>query len=211
MIRDFFRWLGILSAYPAQLIFFKRKTFYEDKRAQSLRIKGGALIISNHFNAFDFVMNLFAVLPRKLYIVCSEHPYRNPFLAWGMGFLGGIQADRTTKSLRFIDESVEVLERGGLVQIFPEGRNTDNGEVGEFRLTYLMIANRAGVPIVPIVTDGRYGLFKRAHILVGKAIDLKALCPSERPTREELATANEIIHGRIVEMKIELERLTAKK
>lgn len=210
MIYDFFRWAAIISAYPLQWLFFKRKTFYEDKSAQSLRIKGGALVISNHFSAWDFVLNLFAVLPRKLHIVSSEHPYRNRFLAWGMRFFGGIQADRTTKSMRFIDDSVTILERGGLVQIFPEGRNTDDGEVGEFRPTYLMIACRAGVPIVPIVTDGQYGFFKRTHILVGRAIDIRELCPSDRPTREELMVVNEVIHAKVVEMKAELGRLTEK-
>lgn len=210
MIYDFFRWVAIISAYPLQWLFFKRKTFYEDKSAQSLRIKGGALVISNHFGAWDFVLNLFAVLPRKLHIVSSEHPYRNRFLAFGMRFWGGIQADRTTKSMRFIDDSVALLEQGGLVQIFPEGRNTPDGEVGEFRLTYLMIASRAGVPIIPIVTDGQYGFFKRTHILVGRAIDLSLLCPSAHPNREELMAANEVIHAKIVEMKAELGRLSAK-
>ena len=36
MIFDFFRCIGLLLGYPLQLLFFKRKTYYEDKKQKHL-------------------------------------------------------------------------------------------------------------------------------------------------------------------------------
>lgn len=46
---DFFRCVGVITGYPFRWLFFKTKFYYENEKA-SKRIKGGALIVSNHFN-----------------------------------------------------------------------------------------------------------------------------------------------------------------
>ena len=38
---EFFRWVALISAIPFQLVFFKRKTYYERKLIQSQNIKRG--------------------------------------------------------------------------------------------------------------------------------------------------------------------------
>ena len=73
MIYEIFRVIGVVLGYPLQLIFFKRKTYYEDKKQKHL-FRGGKLLISNHFNMFDYVMTCFVVFPRKLNVVASEDP-----------------------------------------------------------------------------------------------------------------------------------------
>ena len=161
MVYDIFRWFGVINAYPVQLLFFKRKTYYEDKEDYRRHKKQGALIISNHYNVFDYIMNLFFVLPRKLNIVASEYSFRNKLISFGMRFFGGIKVDRFSKSLRFMDESIALIKKGKLVQIFPEGRNTPDGEIQDFKPTYIIIALRSDSVIIPIVTDGNYGFFRR--------------------------------------------------
>ena len=47
--------------------------------------------------------------------------------------------------------SAEVLKKGGLVQIFPEGMERYDGQVGPFFQSYLVIAHRGNAPIIPIV------------------------------------------------------------
>ena len=202
-----FRWLAIITCFPFQLLLFKRKTYYEDGAPKRPWKKGGALIISNHFNFLDYLMNMFVVLPRKLNAVTSEDPFSNVFLRFGMRFFGAIQANRITKDMRFMDQCAELIKKGQLVQIFPEGRNTPDGKIHEFKQSYIVIAHRANAPIIPIVTDGSYGLFKRAHVIVGKPIDLSELISSDRrtPLRSEREMANSIIHTKILELREKLE------
>ena len=213
---DIFRWFAIIQGFWLYWLFFKRKTYYEDgnPRRKSRRFKGAKLIISNHYCVLDFMLNMFLVLPRKLWVVASEHAYRNKLQGFGMRFFGGIPCDRRIRSMRFMERSVEVLKRGGLVQIFPEGKNTDDGLIGPFYASYIVIAHRAGVPIIPIMTDGNYGFFKRTHVLVGNEIDLKDYITAEGPIipRDQLESANEAIRSKVLALKADLDaRVAAEK
>lgn len=211
MIYEFFWWLCIITGYPYQLLLFKRRTFYEDKSVQSLKIKGGALIISNHYHFYDYMMNMFAVTPRKLNVVSSELGFKNKLLAFGMRFFGGIQANRVTRSMRFMDTAAEVIRKGKLVQIFPEAKITDDGTIKPFKHSYIVIAHRANAPIIPIITDGNYGFSKRASIIVGKPIYVSDYIKTDRrtPTREELEAVNEIIYSKVLSLRQELEEKKA--
>ena len=213
---DIFRWFAIIQGFWLYWLFFKRKTYYEDgnTRHKARRFKGPKLIISNHYCVLDFMLNMFLVLPRKLWVVASEHAYRNKLQGFGMRFFGGIPCDRRIRSMRFMERSVEVLKRGGLVQIFPEGKNTDDGLIGPFYASYIVIAHRAGVPIIPIMTDGNYGFFKRTHVLVGNEIDLKDYITAEGPIipRDQLESANEAIRNHVLALKSDLDaRVAAEK
>ena len=209
ILYDIFRWFAIIQGFWLYWAFFKRKTYYEegDATPKRRRFQGGKLIISNHYGVFDFMVNMFLVLPRKLWVVASEHAYRNKLQGFGMRFFGGIECDRRTRNMRFMDKAAAILRKGGLVQIFPEGKNTDDGLIGPFFPSYIVIAHRGNAPIIPIVTDGSYGFFKRTHILVGKEIDLKDYITAEGSIipRAELQAANEAIRARVVALKAELD------
>ncbi len=212
MIYEFFRMLGLITGYPFQLLFFKRRTFYEGGKRPRM-FKGGKLIISNHFNPLDYVMNTFIVFPRKLNVVASEHAYKNKLMAFGMSFFGGIQANRVTRSMSFMSRSAEVIKKGQLVQIFPEGRNTPDGEMHPFFHSYLVIAHQAGCPILPIVSDGRYSLFKRASVIIGEEIDIRTLIHTDKPipTRAELTEANAVVYAKMLALRAQLEEEKAAK
>ena len=202
---EIFRWIGVVSGYPFNWIVFKRKVYYENDKATT-KIKKGALIISNHYNPWDYVFNVFTFFPRQLYVVASEDAFRNKLQTFGMKFFGGIQANRVTRSMRFVTESVKELKKGHLVQIYPEGHNTDDGTIKAFYPSYILIALRANVPIVPTVTDGRYGLFKRVHMIVGEKIDLAEQITGERYTKEDVERLNEMVRNKVLELRAELDR-----
>ena len=129
-----------------------------------------------------------------------------------MKFFGAIQANRVTKNMRFMDECADVIRKGQIVQIFPEARITPDGEMHEFKQSYIVIAHRANAPIIPFVTDGNYGLFKRTHVMIGAPIDLSPYISStgRTPTREELKTANDAIYEKMRSLRAELEERKAK-
>ena len=210
---EIFRWFAIIQGFWLYWLFFKRKTYYEDggSKGRHRRFRGGKLIISNHVSVLDYILNMYVVLPRKLWVVASEHAYRNKLQGFGMRFFGGIPCDRRVRSIRFVDRSAEVLRRGGVVQIFPEGMERYDGTIGPFFPSYLVIAHRGGAPIIPIVTDGSYGFGKRTHILIGNEIDVREYIKTEGPIipREELAAANEAIHEKFLSLKADLDARVA--
>jgi 1-acyl-sn-glycerol-3-phosphate acyltransferase len=205
-MHEFFRWLALITGWPLQLLIFKRKTYYENKAKQSRFIRGGALIISNHYSVFDYMVNLFLFPFRKLYVVYwSQAGMRTEKkIRFGMKFFGGIPSDREAMSMRFIDESVKLLERGKLVQIYPEAHITDDGEMHPFKPSYLIIALRAGVPIIPVITDGNYGLFRRVHLIIGEPIEISEDEISEDPTREELVALSDRVYEKCLALQRQL-------
>ena len=212
MFYEIARVFGVTIGYPLQAVFFKRKTFYENKKKTNFK-RGGKLIISNHYNLLDYVLTCFIVYPRKLNAVASEEPFKSKITRIGMKFFGTVQANRVTKSMRFIDQSVEIIKKGQLMQIFPEGMNTPDGKIHPFHPSYLVIAYRAGCPIVPIVTDGNYGPFKRVTVYIGEEIDVSPFFTSGKrtPTREELAAANEFVFNKVMELRGRIEDEKQKK
>lgn len=195
----------MVSGYPLQMLFFKRKIFYE-KGARRIP-KGGALIISNHYNLFDYVHNAFLVFPRRLNPIASEDPFKRPFFRWGMKFFGAIEANRISKNMKFVDRAAEVIKKGQLVQIFPEGRNTPDGNIHQFKHSYLVIAYRSSAPIIPIITDGNYSPLKRVSVMVGAPIDVSGFFTGggRTPSREELSSANDFVYKKVLELRCELE------
>jgi 1-acyl-sn-glycerol-3-phosphate acyltransferase len=101
---------------------------------------------------------MFVLCPHKLCVVAAEIAFKNPFLRFGMKFFGGIEANRVTKDKSFVPKSVEEIKKGNLVQIFPEGHNTPDGKIHPFYKSYIAIPLDAKAPIIPIVTDGNYGM-----------------------------------------------------
>ena len=203
--------IGIVGGYPFEWFVFRRKVYYEDKSVQKRFIKGGALIISNHYNPWDFVAEVFQVFPRKLYVVCSEHGFTTPFRRFGMRFWGGIQADRPSKDMSFVKTSIELIKKGKLVLIFPEGHNTPDGTIKEFYPSYLSIAYKSGRPIIPIVTDGNFWPDKRLRVIVGKPIYLRELMEDpERYTKAEIERLNKTVRDKVLELRERLEEYAEK-
>lgn len=212
MFYEIFRIIGLITGYPFQLLFFKRKTYYVDKKNTHL-FKGGKLIVSNHFGMLDYVLTSFIVFPRKLNVVASEIPFKNKLLKFGMKFFGVIEANRETKNMSFINKCANVLKKGQLVQIYPEGKNSPDGKIHEFKASYTLIAHRANVPIVLVITDGNYGLFKRTSVIISEEIDVSKFMDvnSKTTKKEERERLNNYIHTRALELRAELENLKNKK
>lgn len=212
MIYNIFRIIGLISGYPFQWLFFKRKTYYVDKKNTHL-FKGGKLIVSNHYNMFDYVLSSFIVFPRKLNVVASEMPFKNKLLKFGMKFFGVIEANRETKNMNFINKCADVLKKGQLVQIFPEGQNTPDGKIHDFKRSYTLIVHRANVPIILIVSDGNYGIFKRTSVIISEEIDISKFIDINAKTtkKEQREALNDYIYNRTLELKEQLENLKNQK
>lgn len=209
MIYDILRTIGLISGYPLQLLFFKRKTYYEDKKNTNFK-KSGKLIITNHFNMFDYVLVSFVVFPRKLNAVASEQPFKSRITRFGMKFFGTIEANRENKNMKFIDVCASVIkDKKQLVQIYPEGKNTPDGKIHEFKRSYILIAHHANAPIVPIVTDGNYGIFKRASVIIGKEIDIYQFIDRNKKVigKDDREKINDYVYNKVLELREKLEEL----
>ena len=201
MISWLMYWFMRITASPLMWIYTKRRTYYEDKKDTNRHIKGPAIVICNHRSLKDFAMIMFLFPFRKVYCQMSEAVYtRNKFQGWIMKVLGGIRVDRKNNELSFMDKSEELLEKGKILVVFPEAKVSTDGQVKKFAPSYVVLAQKTGVPIIPVFTDGNYGLFKRTHVTIGKKLFVYDYCEDVYPTKDQIDGLNKMIRHRVMSM-----------
>ena len=194
--------LGYILAWPVQFIYFKKKIYYEDKKDQARFIKGGAIIVSNHRSFNDYMMYMYVFYFRKMYCLMSELIYKKGrILAFLVTCLGGIKVDRFSFDMSFIGKSVDLLsKKKKAIVIFPEAKINKEKRLQRFTTSYIIMALRANVPIIPVYTLGKYGLFRRSRMAIGKKIYLTDYCNNPNPTKEELEYLNNIVKNKIYDL-----------
>ena len=212
MIR-FFNWFTKITAYIPQKIIFRTKYYYEDKKVQSRRIKGPAIIVSNHTALFDYAIFLFTFFGRTLRYQMAEVLFRKKWLAWFLSCLGGIKVDREAKNFAFIQKSEQILEKGGVVGVFPESRlpKPDETRPLEFKTSVSYLALSSGAPIIPVYTNGSYFKKKRARVMIGKPIYLSDFLDESLDDKQNLELVTKRLREEIIRLGEQLNERQEKK
>ena len=166
-IMDFIRFSGALPG----LIWLRPKIRYASKAARK-RIRGGALIISNHSSFVDPGYAMFAVWYRRQYFVCHKafmDTKAGPFFH-AAGCLIPIDADNfNIGSFRAITDS---LKEGKAVVLFPEGHVGSGEKMMEFKSGMVLISMQSKCPIVPIYLKPRAHWYSRLKAVIGEPVDI---------------------------------------
>ena len=194
-----------VTAWPVQWICFRTKILYEDKSVQGRRIRGSAIVISNHTSVFDYAVFLFVFIGRTLRYQMAEVLFEKKLLGWYLKALGGIRVERNQYDFSFLARSEAILHAGGVVGIFPESRLAREGEERPlpFKPSAAYLALLADVPVIPVYTNGRYFQKKRAVVLIGTPMDLKEYTDPKAEDKEKIETATEALRDRILALEKE--------
>lgn len=189
-----------ITGFPAQLLCFRTRVTDEDRSKSGRKLRGPAVIVSNHTSVYDYAVYIFVFFFRTLRTVMAEVLFRKPLLRVFLRSMGGIRVDRDAHDLEFIDRAVEVLSKKGTVLIFPEGRLPKEGEERPlaFAPSAALIALRAGVPVIPVYTNGSYFKKARARVIVGSPVDLSEWTEPERTEKENLELVTMRLREKII-------------
>jgi acyl-[acyl-carrier-protein]-phospholipid O-acyltransferase/long-chain-fatty-acid--[acyl-carrier-protein] ligase len=185
LLEDFFRaWLHMLLR-----IFYKIQL----DGMKNLPSSGGVLIVSNHLSYGDPVF-IGAAFSRKVrYLAYSG--LANSRLMCLVFRLTETVTVSPEKSLDSIRASVRKLKEGLPLCVFAEGGISRTGTVFPFKRGILLIAKKAGVPILPVYVDGVWGsalsfsrgrFFKKSPICFPYPLSIRAgnLIDSEKASPE---------------------------
>lgn len=199
-------WFVKLTGVPAAWLFFKPKVHYVDKKKQSLKLPKPCILMSNHKSLMDFVLYLCLFWKKSIHFLMAEVLFnKGKLFSWFLFSLGGIYVNRDNVDFGFMADSIEVLDKGGCVGIFPEGRLPVNGKAFPFKSGIVYIATHCDAPIIPVYTDGNYGLFKRANVVIGTPIYIKDYFEGENPDSMKVQELTSILEGKMFELKEFLE------
>ena len=139
--------------------------------------RGPAILAANHRSFFDpFIIACMA--RRPMYYVAKRELFEiHPVISWLLTALGAFPVDRASGDRDTIETAKELLARGELVLIFPEGTRTRPGPLASPKRGVGRLALETGAPVVPVAVIGteaiRRGWRVRPHkvrVRAGRAL-----------------------------------------
>ncbi|MGP3984450.1 lysophospholipid acyltransferase family protein [Streptomyces sp. KR80] len=112
---------------------------------------GPVILAVNHAHNIDGPM-LMGTAPRPVHFLIKKEAFVGPLDPF-LHAIGQLEVDRTTADRAAISRALGVLERGGVLGIFPEGTRGD-GDFASLRAGLAYFAVRSGSPIVPVAVLG---------------------------------------------------------
>jgi 1-acyl-sn-glycerol-3-phosphate acyltransferase len=138
---------------------------FEVKRAPGFDPQRTSIFICNHVNIFDpFV--IYSAIPQFVRGFELESHFKLPIYGWIMGWFGNVAVPDapTRESLEIMTQRAKAaLDSGTSLIAFAEGSRTRDGHVHEFKKGIFNLAQKSGVPIVPMSIVGSYQFFQTGN------------------------------------------------
>ena len=190
-----------LTGFIPALIFLKPRVIKVSKQG----LPKPAIIVSNHKSLLDFVLYLIVFPFRTVRFLMAEVLFnKGKLFAWFLGAIGGIRVNRDGKDFGFVSDSLEILDKGGTIGVFPEGRLPINGKPWPFTVSTAFISSKSDAQIVPVYTDGNYGIKKRASVVIGEPFYLSDYIKEGLSETEQLDHLTSILHDKVYELESKL-------
>ena len=162
------------------------------------------LFISNHRSYFDIICG-YAKIPGYYGFIGKKEFQKVPVMAQWMDLLGCIFLDRENprEGIRSINAAVDEIQDGYSMWICPEGTRSQLDKMLPFKEGSFKIAEKAGVPVVPVafthtddILENHMPKIRKAHvtIAVGAPIETAGL------SRPELKVLHQKVYDEIQQM-----------
>jgi len=110
---------------------------------------GPVILAPVHRSFADFGFNAF-LTRRKLFFMAKDELWRSRFLGWLLVSLGAFPVHRESADREALRHAEEVLRRGQVLVLFPEGTRQQGYEVAPLLEGAAFLSARTGAPIVPV-------------------------------------------------------------
>lgn len=157
-------------------IFFRGRVFGR----RNVPLQGGVLLVCNHQSFLDPVLATYG-LNRECHYMARDSLFRNAFFRRLIESLNAFPIKRGTADLGAIRESMRRLKQGALLTAFPESTRTPDGRIQSMQAGAVLIARKAGVPIVPTMILGAFEAWPRKALLPHPAPIIVAYGPALYP------------------------------
>lgn len=124
------------------------------------------IFAGNHCSQYD-IFSFQGYFPHDFRWIAKKELFRIPIFGQAMHRVGYIPIDRShgRQALKSLDEAAKRIAAGSSVLIFPEGTRSADGLLHEFKTGAVLLAIKAGVPIVPLGFNGSYEVLPKGRLL----------------------------------------------
>ncbi|HEY9075381.1 MAG TPA: lysophospholipid acyltransferase family protein [Anaerolineaceae bacterium] len=127
--------------------------------------KGGVIIATNHLSRMDALLLVRNPVRDDTTALVADK-YKKIFpINWITKTMGVVYIDREKADFTAFREAIERIKAGVAMGIAPEGTRSQTGGLIQGKPGVLLLAMRAGVPIVPVGISGTAGVFPKIFTL----------------------------------------------
>lgn len=124
------------------------------QRRENVPAEGPVILAPNHFSAMDHWFGGI-MLRRRVRFMAKSQLFRGPVLEFILGHTGAFPVRRGQRDEEAIITALEILRRGGMLVMYPEGGRSRSGRIGDSARPGIgRLALEAGAPVVPVAIHG---------------------------------------------------------
>jgi len=195
--------------------------FIKEVRGKENIPKRNFILAANHQSYLDIIFSAYLCVPRKFHFIGQIEGFRAPhkWFISALYFISGvIPLDRKDKHSRkkVADKAIEVLNRGSILTLYPEGKRSANGLIQEGKLGTARFFLKTGAPILPVGIKGTFELMppggklrikKIVELNVGKPLFFEKELARSRGIDEYSPEYKELLEKITRKMMIEISNL----
>ncbi len=135
------------------------------------RPEGKTIIAANHYSNFDAFFIYLMYGRKKIYFAAIDGSKTRcvpRFITW---LFDCVFVETEGYNYKFIRKCIDILNRGGIICIFPEGViNPRKFGFFDFKNSFVYFAKKTGAKILPVYVYPELNPFKRSKLYIGDVI-----------------------------------------
>lgn len=132
------------------------------------RVPGGAcLFVANHTSSAD-APAVVGAIPRRVAILLKASLFKWPIAGQAFTLAGFIPVNRHERdsAIASVEKATQSLRAGQSFLIYPEGTRSPDGRLQTFKKGAVVMAIKAGVPIVPVACSGAHKVMRKRSLKI---------------------------------------------
>ncbi len=125
----------------------------EVKGRENIPKRGGVILAAHHESFLDPVVASISS-PRQVYFLAREELFEIKFFSGFIRRLNAMPISRERMQVSIVKKSLEILRKGGVLLLFPEGTRSPVGTIAEGKRGVGLIASHANAPVIPVFIKG---------------------------------------------------------
>jgi 1-acyl-sn-glycerol-3-phosphate acyltransferase len=128
---------------------------------------GACLFVANHTSSAD-APAVVGAIPRRVAILLKESLFKWPIAGQAFALAGFIPVKRSEResAIASVEKATQSMREGQSFLIYPEGTRSPDGRLQTFKKGAVVMAIKAGLPIVPIACSGAHKVMRKRSLKI---------------------------------------------
>jgi 1-acyl-sn-glycerol-3-phosphate acyltransferase len=129
--------------------------------------RGVCLFAANHTSSAD-APAIVGAIPRRIAVLLKASLFQWPIVGQAFRSVHFIPVNRSHResAIASVEKATEALKAGQSFLIYPEGTRSPDGRLQEFKKGAVVMAIKAGVPIVPMICSGAHRVMEKRSLVI---------------------------------------------